>query len=101
MKTSLEELLELYSDLERTLRRLGDDTRKTARAGGIKAAIDVRKLVRELSRAKIAVEQRIHNKLLIERDRLRRRIEAATSPLPRGRILTLRRHQHDKDDSGG
>ncbi len=99
MKTSLEELLELYSDLERTLRRLSAVTRKTARAGGMKAAIDVRKLVRELSRAKTEVEQRIHNKLLVERDRLRRKIESATSPLPRGRILTFRRRQHDEDNS--
>lgn len=98
MKTSLEELLELYSDLERTLRRLGEDTKRTARAGTTKAAIDMRKLVRELSRAKVEVEQRIHNKLLVERDRLRRKIEAATAPLPGGRILSLRRHEKDEDD---
>jgi hypothetical protein len=97
MKSSLEELLELYSDLERTLRRLSEGTRKTARAGTERAAIDVRKLVRELSRAKTEVEQRIHNKLLVERERLKRRIGNA-HPLPGGRILTFRRRQQDEDD---
>jgi hypothetical protein len=97
MKSSLEELLELYSDLERTLRRLSEGTRKTARAGTERAAIDVRKLVRELSRAKTEVEQRIHNKLLVERERLKRRIGNAHS-LPGGRILTFRRRQQDEDD---
>lgn len=98
MKTSLQELLELYSDLERTLRRLGEDTKRTAREGTAKAAIDMRKLVRELSRAKVEVEQRIQNKLLVERERLRKKIEAATAPLPGSRILPLRRRQQHEDD---
>jgi hypothetical protein len=98
MKSSLEELLELYSDLQRTLRRLSEGTRKTARAGTERAAIDVRKLVRELSRAKTEVEQRIHNKLLVEGERLKRRIRNAHS-LPSSRILTFRRRQQDEDNS--
>lgn len=98
MKTSLEELLELYSDLERTLRQLGHSTKNTARVGTSKAAIDMRKLVRELSRAKVEVEQRIQNTLLVEGDKLKRRIESATEALPRGRVLPLRRRQRDEDD---
>lgn len=66
---SIDELLRVYEDLERTLRSI-------RRAGENNVyPINVRKLIDQLSRSKKRIERKIGNKILLKRQNLRRRIK--------------------------
>lgn len=97
-KSSLEELLALYADLERSIRRLRSVGARV-REQGLVAAIDARKLLAELMRSKEEVELRIKNNYLIEKGRLERKLRnAADESLAAGsRVLRVLREKDNEE----
>jgi hypothetical protein len=67
------ELIRVYQDLELTLRDLKRASDKPRAVCGIQY-IDVRSLIRQLSRSKTRLERKIGNTLLLETDQIKRRI---------------------------
>jgi len=66
----VEDLVRVYEDLEKTLKHLRES------AGEASAyPINVRKLVEQLSHSKKRLERKIGNKILLERQNIRRRIK--------------------------
>lgn len=68
----MDDLIRVYEDLEKTLKTIRD----TAGEGGAAAyPINVRKLIQQLARSKKRLERKIGNKILLERQNLKRRIK--------------------------
>ncbi len=71
-------LVKIYQDLEKTLKSL----RQTRGGGSMnETAINIRKLILQLTISKRRLERKIGNTLLLEKQHLKRRIRAVTSSL--------------------
>ena len=72
LEKSMEELVRVYEDLEKTLKSL-----KASSSEKIEGpyAINLRKLVEQLSRSKKRIERKIGNKILLERQNLKRKMK--------------------------
>lgn len=68
----MDDLIRVYEDLEKTLKTIRDTAGED---GGSSYPINVRKLIEQLSRSKKRLERKIGNKILLERQNLKRRIK--------------------------
>lgn len=69
-RPKLNELIRLYSDLEKTLRGLS----KSAEQAVVAESIHVGKLIQKLSYSKKRLERKIGNVLLLEKENLQRKV---------------------------
>lgn len=76
LEKSMEELVRVYEDLEKTLKGITESS-VTIQDGHY--SINIRKLVEQLSRSKKRLERKIGNKILLERQNLRKRIKRFAS----------------------
>lgn len=72
-KRRINRLIQVYQDLEKTLRSLKQNTNGMLES---QTAINIRKLILQLSISKRRLERKIGNTLLIEKQHLKKRIKA-------------------------
>ena len=77
MAPRIHELVKVYQDLERTLRGLKRSYQKLQAVESL-SAINILKLIYQLSRSKKRLERKIGNTILLEKQQLKRRIRAIT-----------------------
>jgi len=76
---ALHELVRVYHDLERTLQSLRRTVERNAEHS--LKNINVRKLMVQLARSKRRIERKIGNTLLLEKQHLKKRLQALTANL--------------------
>ncbi len=74
----MDQLLRVYEDLEGVLKHLKKEGERRSQFGS-HHSIDIRKLVDQLSRSKKKLERKIGNKLLLEKQTIKRRLRLITS----------------------
>lgn len=74
-------LIQVYQDLERTLRKLKKREAESKKGAGPIQPINMYKLISQLSRSKKKLERKIGNTLLLEKQQLKRKIKNMTQDL--------------------
>ena len=78
-KEKVTDLMRVYTDLEKTIRGLKATAKRDAECALLH--IDMKKLIRQLSRSKKRLERKIGNTLLLEKQHLKRRLGSIAATL--------------------